>query len=523
LQIVDTRREGRRTVPRVLATLGRVDQLAATGAVDGLRRALGRVAAQGRGMAAHRQEALAAGAGRPLGPHLVFGRLWQTVGLQALLTDLLQERRFEFPGERAGDLTVRHRRFESGSDRAAERWRREVCLPGTEGLALHHLDRARRWVGETTDAVEDAWFRHRRDRFTELPLAVFETTSLDFEGQGGESLGPYGPSKDHRPERHQMIVGAVLTGEGRPVCCARWPGHHADGRALRPVVDRLRERFGRRQVCWVADRGMISARTSAGLEARRVPYVLGARRRRRREGRLTGLGRAGRYQEVAENLRGKEGWVEGRRASVCHNPEAAAKEAAAREAILGALADQLRQGAQRWVGHRGCRRFLPSAKGTVTIDQAKVAAEARDDGTFVLRTNTTLPAAAVAVQDKRLLRIEPFCRAATSRLETRPICQQGEATLRGQVCCSFLALVLVDERQRCLAARGWRLEWADIRRALEVLAAVEGREGARGYGRRTALPGVAGTVLPAVGVALPPPVRPLPDVVPRPDPLPVTP
>lgn len=336
-------------------------------------------------------------------------------------------------------------------------------------------------------------------------------------------MGQYGHSKDHRPDLRQMIVGAVLTAEGRPVCCELWPGNSADGGALLPVVDRLRERFGIRQVCWVADRGMISAGAIAGLEERRLQYILGARLRRQREVRLQVLGRAGRYQEVAENLRVKEVWVEGRRYIVCHNLEEAAKDAADREAILRALADQLRQGGKRLVGNRGFRRFLRIAKGAVTVDQAKVAAEARYDGKFVLRTNTLLPAAEVAVQYKRLLLVEQFFRAAKSLLETRPIFHQWDATITGHVFCSFLALVLVDELQRCLAARGWRLEWADIRRDLTALAEVEVRDGEQWFLLRTALQGVAGKVLQAVGVAIPSPVHPLQDVVPRPETMSVTP
>jgi Transposase DDE domain len=516
LQIVENRREGRRTVQRVLATLGRVDQLTATGAVDVLLRSLGRFAKHVQVMEAHRHGHLEAGTARQLGPDLVFGRLWQTVGLQAILTDLLRERHFEFPVERAVYLTTLHRLFESGSDRAAERWRRDVHIPGTEALELHHLYRAMRWLGETQAAIEEALFLARRDLFTDLTLAFFDTTSLYFEGQGGESLGQYGHSKDHRPDRHQLIVGAVLTGEGRPVCCELWPGNKADGRALLPVVDRLRERFGIHQVCWVADRGMISAHTITELEQRELQYILGARLRRQWEVQHEVLGREGRYHEVADTLRVKEVWVEGRRYIVCHNPEEAVKDAADREAILHALADQLRQGGMRLVGNRGVRRFLRIAKGAVTIDRAKVEAEARYDGKFVLRTNTTLPAAEVAVQYKRLLLVEQFFRAAKSLLETRPIFHQWDATIRGHVFCSFLALVLADELQRCLAARGWRLEWADLRRDLTALAAVEVRDGEHWYLLRTALQGAAGKVLQAVGVAVPPPVRALPAVVPSP-------
>jgi hypothetical protein len=124
---------------------------------------------------------------------------------------------------------------------------------------------------------------------------------------------------------------------------------------------------------------------------------------------------------VADNLRVKEVWVKGRRYVVCHNPQEAAKDAADREAILQALNDKLRQGAKGLVGNRGFRRFLKVGKEAVSIDQARL------DGKYVLRTNTELPAAEVAVQYKRLLLVEQFFRATKSLLDTRPIFHQWDA------------------------------------------------------------------------------------------------
>lgn len=505
LQLVENHREGQRTVQRVLFTLGRLDQLTTDGSVDALLRSLARF-----GQAVRLREAgdLEKGPSQKLGPDLAFGRLWQTTGVREVLNKLLQGRSFEFPVERAIYLTVLHRLFASGSDRAAEHWRRDVVIPGTEGLELHHLYRAMRWLGEAKDEVEEALFARRRDLFTELSLAFFDTTSLYFEGQGGQSLGQYGHSKDHRPDLRQMVVGAVLAGDGRPLSCELWPGNQADGNALLTVVDRLRQRFKLTRVCWVADRGMVSQDAIAGLEARQLEYILGARLRRQREVNSSVLARAGRYQQVADNLRVKEVQIEDRRYIVCHNPEEAARDAAEREAIVKALEDELKQGARQLVGNRGYRRFLRVDKGAVSIDRKKIAAEARYDGKFVLRTNTSLPAGEVAMQYKRLLLVEQFFRATKSLLETRPIFHQWDATIRGHVFCSFLALVLVDDLKRRLASQGLKPEWDIIRQDLEALDQARVRESDQWYLLRGPLQGIAGKVLQAVGVAIPPPVRP---------------
>jgi hypothetical protein len=123
--------------------------------------------------------------------------------------------------------------------------------------------------------------------------------------------------------------------------------------------------------------------------------------------------------------------------------------------------------------------------------------------------------AEVAVQYKRLLLVEQFFRAAKSLVDTRPIFHQWDTTIRGQVFCPFLVLVLLDELKRRVADRGWLLEWADMRRDLLAMAEVEVRYGYQWYLLRTALQGVAGKICQAVGVSIPPPVRPLHNVVPK--------
>jgi hypothetical protein len=253
---------------------------------------------------------------------------------------------------------------------------------------------------------------------------------------------------------------------------------------------------------------MVSQGTIEGLEERGMEYILGARMRQQREVREGVLGRAGRYRDVAENLRAKEVWVEDRRYVVCHNPYEAARDAADRQAIVASLEDKLKDGVSQLVGNRGYRRFLRTHRGAVAIDRKKIEADARYDGKFVLRTNTALSAGEVAVQYKRLLMVEQFFRSAKSMLSTRPVFHQWDATIRGHVFCSFLALVLVDEMKRRLAARGWHLEWNDIRYDLEALTEVEVRDGGDTYLLRTPVQGAAGKVLQAVGVAIPPTVRP---------------
>jgi hypothetical protein len=179
VQIVENKRVDGAVRQSVIANLGRANELAVSGALASLLSSGAKFTNQVLLINALDEDgdgALSASAKRIGGP-LLFGRIWERLGIDAVLADLLRKRAFEFPVERAVFAATLHRLFVSGSDRDCACWLNDYDIPGADGLGLHHFYR----------------------------------------------------------------------GIGR--------------------------------VCVVADRGMISAATIAGLEARKLEYILGARER----------------------------------------------------------------------------------------------------------------------------------------------------------------------------------------------------------------------------------------------------
>ena len=550
LQIVENRRDGAKTRQTVVAPLGRLDELEASGKLDVLLASGARLCETAMLVSSLRQGTLDAVSTRRIGAPLVFGRLWERAGCRAVIEGLIGRRGFEFPVERAIFATVLHRLMVSGSDRACERWLEAYRIEGADEMELHHLYRAMTWLGEaltdqsgatraprrTKDLIEEKLFDRRRSLFSDLSVVLFDTTSLYFHGAGGETLGHHGKSKDHRPDLHQVIVGVVLDAEGRPICSETWPGNATDVKSLLPVVDRLRQRFGIARMCVVADRGMISDETIAELDKRSIEYILGARERSDKEVRTIVLANArpivplviprARDKETAievkEVIVGDRGpTAKPRRYIVCFNPEEAKHDAAVRTAILDSLTAKLRQGDKQLVGNAGYRRFLATPRdGHFEIDPARVAEDARFDGLYVLRTNAQLPMLSVALAYRELWRVEQIFRTAKAILETRPIYHQCDAAIVGHLFCSFLALVLRKELDERLDAAGAEPEWADIVRDLDRVEEVTVDQGTKRFVLRVQAPGCAGVVCKAVGVALPPLVRQLPAAHPPPQPAP---
>jgi transposase len=531
LQIVENKKVSGKVEQRVIATIGRMDKLSEKGRIETLVRSLSRFSEQVLLVLSGKSEIYAET--QKIGPALVFERLWKDLGINKAIRNVLSERHFFFDVERAIFLTVLHRLMTSGSDRYCDRWRRDYRIDGVEDLLLHHLYRAMAFIGEeldsqagampfaprcTKDLIEEAMFCHNRHLFSGLDLVFFDTTSVYFEGEGGQSLGEKGFSKDNRSDLNQMIVGVVLDDKGMPLCCEMWPGNTADVETLLPVVARIRERFQVGKFCIVADRGMISRKTLDELDKpeKKVPYILGARMRNVKEIRTDVLSRAGRYREVRpegktvkdpSSLKVKEVWVEDRCYIVCLNERQARKDAADRQAIVDSLKEQLKGGQKALIGNKGYRKYLKIGKDSMSVDPDKVEEEAKFDGKWVLRTNTNWSAERVALKYKELWQVEHAFRDIKSSFDTRPIFHRRDETIRGHVFCSFLALALRKELDRRLEAAGNSFEWSDIKQDLKALQETILEENGKRLAVRSRCLGTCGKVFQSVGVAIPPTIR----------------
>ena len=304
-----------------------------------------------------------------------------------------------------------------------------------------------------------------------------------------------------------------------------WPGNTADVTTLIPVVTRLRERFLLNRVCIIADRGMVSAKTIATLEAHKIEYILGVREKRSVEvaavladktpfvsltvPKANGRGTLDlQVKEVVRKVKTGQGNTRRCRYIVCYNEAEARNDAAAREAIVAGLDKALRQGNKALVGNKGFRRFLKTEGDShFAIDPERVAAAAKFDGIYVIRTNTQISPLVIALRYREQWIVEDIFRTAKSIINTRPIFHQRDDTIRGHVFCSFLALLLRKELIDRLAAAGRRYEWADIIRDLDQLVQTDIDQAGRRRRLRANAAGCAGAVFQAVGVALPPMIQ----------------
>jgi len=385
---------------------------------------------------------------------------------------------------------------------------------------------------DTEGKVQEAVFFACADLLNlEVDLLFFDTTSTYFEsdepdpaGEHGEpAFRAYGHSKDHRPDLPQVVIGLAVTREGIPVRVWVWPGNTNDMSVIKEVKDDLRGwRLGR--VVTVVDRGFSSDENLRYLTRAGGHWIAGERMRDGSPDAQAALCRPGRYQTVRDNLRVKEVRVgdgdAAKRFVVCHNPAEADRDKQTRDDTITRLQAELDRiaaarakttSAKATAAHHRAecalrdhvtlgRYVRQTTTGRLLIDRAKIKAEQRLDGKYLLSTSDPdLSAEDVALGYKNLLEAKRGFRDLKSTIELRPVFHRLEHRIRAHILLSWLALLLIRVAER-QTGQTWRRIALDMQRLHQVT--LTGPTGT--LAQTTRLTDAQRQILAATGVAAPP-------------------
>lgn len=320
------------------------------------------------------------------------------------------------------------------------------------------------WLGEQQERIERALARRHLHDGT---LVLYDVSSSYLEGRCCE-LARQGYSRDHRPDRLQIVYGLLCDRQGRPVAVEVFEGDTADPATLGEQIDKLKRRFGLRHVVLVGDRGMITAaRIRDELRPAGLDWITSLR-----APQIQALAEAGGPlqpslfddRDMAEIT--SPDWP-GERLVVCRNPDLARERTRKRAALLAATERDLARIAaavrrkhkplrgQAEIGlaagavidrHKMAKHFAL----TITEDSfawrrndANIEREARLDGLYVIRTNvpaSAMDAAAAVRAYKDLARVERAFRTLKGiDLQIRPVHHWLAPRVRAHVFLCMLA------------------------------------------------------------------------------------
>lgn len=452
---------------------------------------------------------------RPVGGTWVLQSLWREIGIDKVIKKQLRERSFEMPVERAIFSMVANRALDPGSKRAVEDWvANDVYLPGLENLQLQHLYRSLDALLDMENDLQKEVFFAVSDLLNlEVDLLFFDTTSTYFETEGedkplveqskdggagskaassqaGDSddeayfLRRRGHSKDSRPDLAQVVIGLAVTKEGIPIRVWTWPGNTADvSRVAQVKKDLIGWKLGR--VITVLDRGFMSESNLRELQKTGGHYIIGEKMRAGKDAVGEALAKAGRFQTVTHNVEVKEivvGDGEARKRFVLvRNPQQQKKDQKHREETVERIKAELvaidkldksqhAKAVCRLLSHQTLGRFLKrDKKGWPVLDKAKLAADQRLDGKYLLLTSDdTLPTADVALGYKQLLEVEDAFRTLKQTLELRPVHHRLSRRIEAHVLVCWLALLLIRVAEvRAERATKETYTWARMRTELD--------------------------------------------------------
>ena len=368
--------------------------------------------------------------------------LWKKLHLFDILDEASSETKIHFDFSEAIYCMVLNRLLEPGSKQHVMLWKDTIGRPGFNEIQSQNLYRALDILTLEMDGIEEKLFATTQKLVSEpLDLVLFDTTATYFEGDGhATDMLQFGHSKDHRSDRKQIVVGVLMTGSGIPVCHGVFDGNESDAPIYREVLNDFAARFKIRNIIMAADRGMVGDKTCETLSGLGYPYIMGARYRNDLLAQRA-IESTKQFEVVRANLHVKDVLVKGSRFVVCYNPEEAEHSRKTREEILKQLKNKLakKSGTKELVSNQGYRKWI-NMSGSATIDYEKVKDEEKYDGIYVLKTDTDLPAAEIALAYKKLWKIERGFRDLKSELGLRPVYHWTMYRICGHVAVCFLAL-----------------------------------------------------------------------------------
>jgi transposase len=369
-----------------------------------------------------------------IGPELVFGKIYDTIGFNAIEQNLFRHlviARLAFPLSKLKTIDY------------LNRFQGEKINISTIYRFLDKLSR------ELKEQVQQIAYRHTLHLLNnEISIVFYDMTTLYFESSDEDDLRKTGFSKEGKHQNPQIYLGLLVSLGGYAIGYQIFEGNIFEGHTLIPFIEQMSKKFNLGRPIVVADAGLLSQTNMAALEQRHYEYILGARIRTEST--------AVKQQIFSAHLQDGEQMVikkDKHKLIVAYATSRAGKDAHNRKRGLLRLEKQIRSGklTKSQINNKGYNKYL-KMKGEVTveIDYQKYEQDAHWDGLKGYITNCKLKAAEVIENYKHLWQIERAFRMSKTDLRIRPIYHRLADRIEAHICISFAAYAIYKDLERVL-------------------------------------------------------------------------
>ena len=378
----------------------------------------------------------------------VMEKLWDELKLTDILSTYLQGREFEFDVIPAIKAMVFNRCIDAESKRSTFDWmNKDVHLPETEDLGLHHLYRSLDFLIENKEKIENRIYENLKNLFNLDVTVVFYDCSL---------ISMYGESPEliqySRKGKPQALLSFVLSRDGLPISHNILPGNTMDIDTVIDAMEDLKKRYSIGKCIFVGDRGMVSQDKLDELEEMNYDFIVGVKSNQWKEVKEDVLTTRGAYAKVSDTLKVKKKKINDYRYIICYNPKQAERDKKIRDSVIESLEEEIEgldpdsKKAAELYGHRYKRRFLRKLKdGTLKIDRTQIREDEKLDGKYILYTSTNkdeLSKREIASTYKKLSNIERSFRSLKSLQGMEPVYHHADRRIEAHVFVCILAHLL---------------------------------------------------------------------------------
>jgi len=210
----------------------------------------------------------------------VFHELWKELGLDGVIE--AGDGDIEI-GKLLEILTL-NRITEPMSKLGITRWYPGTALDKMLGIPADAINESRMY--RCLPGIADQQERIEQHLFAKLIAAAdpkstslyfYDLTSSYFEGSLVEQGAFSQHSKDHRPDRLQVMLGLLINEKGIPFSWDLFPGNQGEAPTLITQLKKFKKRFGIEQALLVFDRGFLSHDNLHAVESAGYHYLTGLR------------------------------------------------------------------------------------------------------------------------------------------------------------------------------------------------------------------------------------------------------
>jgi len=444
LQIVESYREKGKTRHRVLANLGREEELLSTGALDSLMEKLSVLS---------KQYFLISRDGESIknaliyGPMLVVNYLWEKLKMKSLLEGISRQYKIGFDFELAVKLMISNRLVNPLSKLAIDKWKEKIYGEDFDKVELQHLYRSLDILSEHKDAIERSFFDKTRNLFkSEVKVVFYDLTTLYFESQQTDALRKYGYSKDNKTDCVQVVIGLVINHDGLPISYHLFAGNTFEGKTVIPVLERLRKDFLLEKVVFVGDRGIVGEDIMNELADAGYEYIIAARISKLPQKYHKEILSKEQYVAIDDNISTYQITIGSQRLVLGYSGERAERDSTQRELLLEKLQKRLQKSNTPKSVTKAVYNSYLKVEGSsrVVIDRKKVEEKSRWDGFFGFYTNNqSMSNKEIVLNYQMLWQIENSFRVLKSTLDLRPVYHWTEKRIDGHIMVCFLSLYML--------------------------------------------------------------------------------